>query len=110
MRIYPTTNLKYYLMLLPAALILTGCNDRSKKSVEIQTKGELLFVSSDKELNKAFHWAQNKALSYAHDNTDPVGYWYEAALPDREAFCMRDVSHQAIGAEIFGITYLPTSM
>lgn len=90
-------------MLLPAALILTGCNDRSNKSVEIQTKGELLFVSSDKELNKAFHWAQNKALSYAHDNTDPVGYWYEAALPDREAFCMRDVSHQAIGAEILGL-------
>lgn len=26
------------------------------------------------------------ALSYAHDGTDPVGYWYEAALLQREAF------------------------
>jgi len=31
-----------------------------------------------------------------------VGYWYEAALPGREAFCMRDVSHQSIGAETLG--------
>ena len=35
---------------------------------------------------------------------DPVGFWYEAALPNREAFCMRDVSHQSIGAEILGLS------
>lgn len=27
---------------------------------------------------------------------------YEAALPGREAFCIRDVSHQCLGAEILG--------
>lgn len=64
---------------------------------------ELSFSSSNIELEKAFKWAKNKALSFAHDNADPVGYWYEAALPNREAFCMRDVSHQAIGAEILGL-------
>lgn len=43
------------------------------------------------------------ALSYVHDGSDPVGYWYEAALPQREAFCMRDVSHQSVGAQILGL-------
>ena len=61
------------------------------------------FNASNAELVKAFQWAKHKALSYAHDTSDLVGYWYEAALPNREAFCMRDVSHQAIGAEILGL-------
>ncbi|MCE7995738.1 MAG: hypothetical protein HEP71_27410 [Roseivirga sp.] len=65
---------------------------------------ELSFKSDNKELNKAFKWARNKALSYAHDGSDLVGHWYEAALPNREAFCMRDVSHQSIGAEILGLS------
>ncbi|MEQ8219187.1 MAG: hypothetical protein RH981_13195 [Arenibacter sp.] len=101
MQTSPTNTLKYYPILL-LWVILGSCNPKPKKSPETQTR-ELIFVSSDKELNKAFHWAKSKALSYAHDNADPVGYWYEAALPDREAFCMRDVSHQAIGAEILGL-------
>ena len=66
--------------------------------------GELQFDSPNRELVAAFDWAKNKALSYAHDHSDPVGFWYEAALPNREAFCMRDVSHQAIGAEILGLS------
>ncbi|MFA6126609.1 MAG: hypothetical protein WC699_04845 [Bacteroidales bacterium] len=33
---------------------------------------------------------------------DPVGPWYEAAEPGREAFCMRDVSHQSMGAHALG--------
>ena len=70
------------------------------------TDGEpaLSFNSSNERLTHAFDWAKEKALSYAHDGSDPVGYWYEAALPNREAFCMRDVSHQAIGAEILGLS------
>jgi hypothetical protein len=67
-------------------------------------KDLVTFKSSNSDLTKAFDWAKSKALSYAHDASDPVGYWYEAALPSREAFCMRDVSHQAIGAEILGLT------
>lgn len=43
------------------------------------------------------------ALSYKGNASDPVGFWYEAALPSRNAFCMRDVSHQIIGAEIIGL-------
>lgn len=35
-----------------------------------------------------FDWAKNQSLAYAFDD-DPVGLWYEASLPGREAFCMR---------------------
>lgn len=66
--------------------------------------GNLIFTSSDKKLEQTFHWAQKMALSYAHNGSDPVGYWYEAALPGRNAFCMRDASHQSMGAEILGLS------
>jgi hypothetical protein len=32
-----------------------------------------------------------------------MGPWYEAALPGRNAFCMRDVSHQTEGAAALGL-------
>jgi hypothetical protein len=66
-------------------------------------QAQVIFNSNNIELNQAFDWAKNKALSFAHDGSDPVGLWYEAALPSREAFCMRDVSHQALGAQILGL-------
>lgn len=72
-------------------------------SANAQTRSTLVFYSNNSALNSAFDWAKNHALSLAHSGNDPVGYWYEAALPNREAFCMRDVSHQAIGAEILGL-------
>ena len=65
---------------------------------------ELSFESSDKNLELAFLWGQKMALSYAHNGNDPVGCWYEAALPRRYAFCMRDAAHQSIGAEILGLS------
>ena len=64
--------------------------------------GRLTFRSSDELLNKAFEWAKGRALAYVFTG-DPVGDWYEAALPKREAFCMRDVSHQAAGANALGL-------
>lgn len=62
-----------------------------------------VFTSTDLQLERSYKWAKAKALSYAHDSGDPVGAWYEAALPNREAFCMRDVSHQTVGAHIIGL-------
>ncbi|MFI5387365.1 MAG: hypothetical protein ACHQ50_14745 [Fimbriimonadales bacterium] len=59
--------------------------------------------SSDSQLGRAFEWAKEQALSYVRDQ-DPVGPWYEAALPGRQAFCMRDVSHQAAGGEALGLS------
>jgi hypothetical protein len=60
------------------------------------------FGSSDKALTQGWQWARKQALAYVFSG-DPVGEWIEAALPGREAFCMRDVSHQSIGAQILGL-------
>jgi len=65
--------------------------------------GQVDFISSDKEVERAFKWAKETALQYKGADTDPVGPWYEAALPSRYAFCMRDAAHQSIGAEILGM-------
>jgi hypothetical protein len=62
----------------------------------------LEFQSSDKRFNRAFQWAKAQAMAYVFDN-DPVGLWYEAAEPGREAFCMRDTAHQAMGAHALGL-------
>jgi len=60
----------------------------------------------DSRLASAFAWAKGQALDYvfrASVHGDAVGDWYEAALPGRFAFCMRDVSHQATGAQSLGL-------
>jgi len=60
------------------------------------------FHSSDPEMNRRFDWAQRQAMAYVRDDA-PAGPVYEAALPGREAFCMRDVSHHADGAHAMGL-------
>lgn len=67
-----------------------------------RSESSLTLDSSDRGLVEAFNWAKRQALAFAFDG-DPVGPWYEAALPGREAFCMRDVSHQAMGAQALGL-------
>ncbi|MBZ5855522.1 trehalase family glycosidase [Flavihumibacter profundi] len=63
----------------------------------------IAFSSTDTSLQNAFREARKMALSYRGNPADPVGPWYEAALPSRNAFCMRDVSHQCIAAEILSM-------
>jgi mannosylglycerate hydrolase MGH1-like protein len=65
--------------------------------------------ASHEALVQGFQWAKEQALAY-HRTGDPVGEWYEAALPGREAFCMRDVSHQANGAQILGLALANRNM
>ncbi|WP_455584265.1 hypothetical protein [Bacteroides sp.] len=72
-------------------------------SFQQSRKEELSFNTSDSCLQQTFNWAKATALSYVGASTDPVGPWYEASLPQREAFCMRDVSHQCSGAGILGL-------
>ncbi len=60
------------------------------------------FSSSDSMLVNIFNWAKTRSDSFVGKDSDPVGPWYEAALPGREAFCIRDVSHQSVSAEILG--------
>lgn len=64
---------------------------------------DLQLNSSDSELQQGFEWAKHQALSYSHAEGDPVGPWYEASLPGRSAFCMRDVSHMSTGAQVLGL-------
>ena len=78
---------------------------RPASAVELETP--------DPKLAAAFAWAKAQALDYtfpaaAYD--DPVGDWYEAALPSRFAFCMRDVSHQATGAQVLGLAAFNLNM
>lgn len=97
--------MKYnYLISAVLAFFISSCASEATKEVKEVSREEIaVFMSSDTTLQKTFDWAKKQALSYSHDNNDPVGAWYEAALPQREAFCMRDVSHQSIGAHILGL-------
>lgn len=75
----------------------------NKKEETSQTDTKIIQLnSSDTELNEAFSWATKTAMSYVNLG-DPVGPWYEAALPERESFCMRDVAHMSIGAYYLGL-------
>jgi len=65
-------------------------------------ESRLSFESSDRPLAEGFAWAKKQALAFAFEG-DPVGPWYEAALPGREAFCMRDVAHQSAGGHALGL-------
>ena len=71
--------------------------------VSVAQQPAIEFSSSDTALQTAFYRAKEMALFYKGRPSDPVGPWYEAALPSRNAFCIRDVSHQSIAAEVLGL-------
>ncbi len=76
-------------------------------------ESRLELETPDAKLAAAFAWAKGQALDYvfpAAVHGDPVGDWYEAALPSRFAFCMRDVSHQATGAHVLGLAAFNRNM
>ena len=80
---------------------------------KVRAASPLQFRTSDPKLAAAFAWAKGQALDYVFPEeaySDPVGGWYEAALPGRFAFCMRDVSHQANGAHVLGLSALNANM
>ena len=66
-------------------------------------KGRVEFECDNLLLERGFYWAKAMALSYAHEG-DAVGDWYEASLPGRNAFCMRDTAHYSLGAQVLGLT------
>jgi hypothetical protein len=65
--------------------------------------GSVELESSDPRLVRSFQWAKQRALEYTHSG-DAVGDWYESTAGSRYAFCMRDVSHQSVGAAVLGLT------
>ncbi len=80
---------------------------------------QISISSSSKELESAFEWAKNKALSYVmtgkigpvniseinHDTTKVVSYIpsFWAGYPGRTAFYSRDFCHQSTGAFWLGL-------
>jgi hypothetical protein len=78
--------------------------DPASARAQAPTHPPLTFQSSDTALQGAFYRAKAMALHYQGAPNDPVGPWYESALPPRNAFCMRDVSHQSIAAEVLGLS------
>ena len=83
------------------AVLCCACavEDVTKPTREI---GTIELSSDHRALVGGFNWAKQQSLAYAFEG-DPVGKWFEAALPGREAFCMRDVSHQVTGALALGL-------
>ncbi len=80
----------------PSTLPVPDAKDRQQREAAIE------FESSDQKLASGFRWAKAQAMAYAR-NDGSIGPWYEAALPGRNAFCMRDVSHMSTGAQFLGL-------
>ena len=68
----------------------------------LYTNSKVTLFSNDRTLEEGFDRVKQQALHWVFDG-GVVGPTYEAALPGREAFCMRDVSHQCIGGEVLGL-------
>jgi hypothetical protein len=97
-----------------------SCGKKNNASIEYQNQSfdELIIHSSSTELNEAFQWAQEKALSYVQTNkSGPINAWengpgsdtvnyipsYWAGYPKRSAFYSRDFCHQLEGAHLLGL-------
>jgi hypothetical protein len=89
----------FHILLLIASLGWTPFGSAQ----DARVTSTLEFESSDPALLQAFRWAKAQALAYAHPESEPIGAWYEAALPGRDSFCIRDVSHQTTGAAALGL-------
>lgn len=90
------------LTVLVALIPLIGCGSEADREYVAPPPGAISLDSDHEALVVGFAWARAAALGYAREG-DPVGPWFEAALPGRDAFCMRDVSHQTEGALALGL-------
>ncbi|HEY1964677.1 MAG TPA: hypothetical protein VGG59_07095 [Acidobacteriaceae bacterium] len=83
------------------AALLVACSGFAAAQQPVASP--LVFTSSNASLQQSFDWAKQQALTYARPAAGVMGPWYEAALAGRNAFCMRDVSHQTEGAAALGL-------
>src|SRR6266576_835748 len=94
----------------PATISISATRQQADRSAAREGRsgdsstGLLDLDTSDASLAAGFGWARRQGLAYAFSG-DPVGEWYEAALPGRQAFCMRDVAHQSMGAHFLGLAH-----
>jgi len=81
-----------------------GINGASQLTPEAaRGASRLQLLCSDPQMSQSFDWAERQAMSYARNSGDPVGPWIEGGEPGRESFCMRDMSHQSMGAHALGL-------
>jgi hypothetical protein len=90
-------------ILVSRSLPLGRSTDGAHGLLVAQSPGLVQLESSDSQLTLAFQRAKQRALSCVYSG-DPVGDWY-AIRPDGKSnvFCMRDVSHQSVGAAVLGL-------
>ena len=69
----------------------------------LKTYPKVTLHSSNRALEQGFERLKHQALHWVFEGY-PVGDYYEAALPNRDAFCMRDVAHQCVGGEVLGLS------
>ena len=74
---------------------------KTTKVAEHSTK--ITLNSSNSELIFLFNWAKDLALNYVMTDTPNTIPCYEAALPGRGSFCLRDWEHMALGAHFLGL-------
>lgn len=100
-----------FLMGLAAWSFLTVGSNSSKTDARIPAYpvGSVALDSSDPRLVNSFRWAKERALGYVYTG-DPVGDWYDSTAGDRYAFCIRDASHQSIGAAVLGLARYTRNM
>ena len=88
--------MKRYFDLRPPYRVRLFANRAAMPSRCFRARSVSVFSSSDAGLERAYSWAQDMALSYVC-TTAAIGPVYDkAARPQREAFCVRDVSHQSV--------------
>src|ERR1700761_1034170 len=85
----------------PRTVLLLACNGLA--DAQQPAISPLGFTSTNPSLQQSFEWTKQQALTYTRPSAGTMGPWYEAALPGRNAFCMRDVSHQTEGAAALGL-------
>ena len=69
-------------MVVPRGMVIWTLALLSAPAACFGEESPLGFTSSQDRLNACFEWAKAQAMTYAHES-DPVGPWYEAALPGR---------------------------
>jgi len=86
--------------LAAARLVPVRANNRAY--LMVTHPGKVTLESSDSRLTDAFQRAKDRALACVYSG-DPIGDWY-ASSPKADAFCMRDLSHESLGAAVLGLS------
>ena len=86
-------------------------NGKSAKTRKVsEAASDLSIRSSCSELENLFNWAKDLALSYVMTGVPDAVPCYAAANPIKEAYCLRDFEHMALGAHFLGLELENISM